>query len=254
MSKPSHDHIGAVASSGPFPASPLAFRFGLAAAIAVLSAVAGGQATAADCNGSPAPKADWQQCDKAMLMLEGSDLSGANLAEANFTSTDLRGSNLQAANLQKATLIMASLAGSKADKTNFTRVDAYRASFASVSAQGAVFTSAELQRVDFTGADLTGADFQKAELGRAEFSKAILAGTSFPRANLSRALLKEATFQGPIDLTGAFMFLTRIEGIDLTKATGLQQAQVDQACGDANTKLPAGLKAPAGWPCKFEFD
>ena len=149
---------------------------------------------------------------------------------------------------------MASLAGAKADKTNFTRVDAYRTSFAGVSAQGAVFTSAELQRADFTGANLTGADFQKAELGRVDFSKAILAGTSFPMANLSRALLQEATFQGPIDLTGAFMFLTRIEGIDLTKATGLQQTQVDLACGDANTKLPAGLKAPASWPCKFQFD
>ena len=73
-------------------------------------------------------------------------------------------------------------------------------------------------------------------------------------SHLSRALLQEATFQGPIDLTGAFMFLTRIEGIDLTKATGLQQTQADQACGDANTKLPDGLKVPATWPCKFQFD
>ena len=44
------------------------------------------------------------------------------------------------------------------------------------------------------------------------------------------------------------------KGLDLSKATGLQQMQIDLACGDAKTKLPAGLKAPATWPCKFEFD
>ena len=50
-------------------------------------------------------------------------------------------------------------------------------------------------------------------------------------------------------LTLAFMFLTRIEGLDLSAAWGLQQAQIDLACGDTSTKLPAGLSAPAHWPC-----
>ena len=106
----------------------------------------------------------------------------------------------------------------------------------------------------FSGANLTGADFQKAELGRVNFSKATITGTSFPMANLSRAELRGTTFEGPIDFTDAFLFLARLEGLDLSKATGLQQVQIDLACGDAKTKLPAGLKAPATWPCKFESD
>lgn len=213
-----------------------------------------GQALAASCGSEAAPGIDWSNCAKKMLLLAGSDLSGANLSDADFTSTDFRDTNLTGANLEKATLVRASLAGARADKASFTRIEAYRSSFAGVSAQGASFANAELERTDFTGANLTGADFQKAELGRAVFDKAVITGASFPTANLSRVEFRTATFEGPIDLTNSFLFLTRLEGVDLSQAKGLQQWQVDLACGDANTKLPSGVKAPATWPCKFEND
>lgn len=213
-----------------------------------------GQAWAANCGSDAAPGVDWSNCAKKMLLLAGSDLSGANLSDGDFTSTDFRDTNLAGANLEKATLVRASLAGAHADKAKFTRIEAYRSTFAGVSAQGASFANAELERTDFTGANLTGADFQKAELGRAVFDKAVITGASFPTANLSRVEFRTATFEGPVDLTNAFLFLTRLEGLDLSQAKGLQQWQVDLACGDASTKLPAGLKAPATWPCKFEND
>ena len=47
----------------------------------------------------------------------------------------------------------------------------------------------------------------------------------------------------PLVFDRAFMFLTRIEGLDLSVAQGLEQRQIDLACGDAKTKLPAELKA-----------
>jgi hypothetical protein len=50
------------------------------------------------------------------------------------------------------------------------------------------------------------------------------------------------------------MFVTRVEGLDLSTATGLTQAQVDVACGDDKTKLPAKLTVPKSWPCKFTND
>lgn len=211
-------------------------------------------AAAADCQNSPEAKIDWTECNKSLLMLGGSDLNGANLAGTDFTSTDLRDANLEGANLEKASLVRASLAGAKADKANFAKIEAYRTSFAGLSAQGASFAGAELQRADFTGANVTGADFQKAELGRVNFGKATITGTAFPMANLSRAEMRGTTFEGAIDFTDAFLFLARLEGLDLSKATGLQQMQIDLACGDAKTKLPTELKAPATWPCKFEDD
>ena len=148
----------------------------------------------------------------------------------------------------------ASLAGAAADKANFAKIEAYRTSFAGISAQGASFVGAEAPRADFSGANLTGADFGKAELGRADFRKATITGGNFPLANLSRADFQGAVFRGPLNFDRAFLFLTRIEGLDLSAAASLSQWQVDLACGDANTKLPKGLKAPKTWPCKFTND
>ncbi|APG84927.1 pentapeptide repeat-containing protein [Sinorhizobium americanum] len=226
--------------------------------IACLVAVAvsgfASSAAAADCKNLPGPETNWQECNKRQLMLGGSDLKSSNLVDTDFASTDLSGADLTAANLEKATLVRASLAGAKADKANFSRVEAYRGDFSGISAESALFVSSELQRADFTGAKLKGADFEKAELGRANFDKAVLTGTRFSVANLSRANLSGALFEGPLDFDRAFMFLTRIEGLDLAAAKGLTQDQVDLACGDAATKLPAGLRASAKWPCPPDDD
>jgi uncharacterized protein YjbI with pentapeptide repeats len=206
-------------------------------------------AMASDCGNMPSPGLDWSECTKKSLMLSSSELEGANLFGTDFSMTDLSGSNLTAANLEKAHLVRAWLAGARAEKANFARVEAYRSSFVNIVATGASFASAELQRADFSGAQLTGANFEKAELGRAHFKGAVLTGTRFSLANLSRADLSGTTFEGPLDFDQAFLFLTRIEGLDLSAATGLEQAQVDLACGDDKTKLPAGLTAPSSWPC-----
>ncbi|ANL27114.1 pentapeptide repeat-containing protein [Rhizobium phaseoli] len=209
---------------------------------------------AADCGSTASPKLDWQECSKKNLMLQGSDLEGANLFSTDFSLTDLSGGNFKSANLEKATLVRASLEGSHAEGANFAKVEAYRASFANIAAEGASFAGAELQRANFGGARLSGASFEKAELGRADFDKAVLTGVKFSFANLSRADLSNATFEGPVIFERAFMFLTRIEGLDLSAAAGLEQAQIDLACGDASTKLPSGLSAPATWPCPAEHE
>jgi hypothetical protein len=39
----------------------------------------------------------------------------------------------------------------------------------------------------------------------------------------------------------------RLEKVDLTRAWGLRQAQLDLAQGDAGTRLPPGLARPASW-------
>jgi len=69
----------------------------------------------------------------------------------------------------------------------------------------------------------------------ANFSGATFRGTDLSGANLAHANLDGA------DLTGAVMTITSIKGTDLTHARGLTQQQLDSACGDAETKVPAGL-------------
>jgi hypothetical protein len=50
-------------------------------------------------------------------------------------------------------------------------------------------------------------------------------------------------------MTGAYLFLTNLRGANLSRTTGLTQAQLDLACGTPETKLPAGLAPSKDWPC-----
>lgn len=224
-------------------------RLGIALALATLTPAG---ARAADCSATPRPGIDWSECTKRAIMLQGADFQGANLSGADLMLTDLSRTNMSAANLEKAALARAWLTGATAEKTNFNRIEGFRTGFDRVSAPGATFASAELQRASFKGAVLTGANFEKAELGRADFTGAVLTGARFPYANLSRADLSKASFDGGLDFSHAFLFLTRIEGLDLSTSTGLEQEQVDLACGNAQTKLPPGFTAPSDWPCPFD--
>jgi uncharacterized protein YjbI with pentapeptide repeats len=54
------------------------------------------------------------------------------------------------------------------------------------------------------------------------------------------------------DLGGAYLFRTRLDGVDLSRTKGLDQQQIGLACGTAETKLPAGLAKPASWPCDVD--
>lgn len=220
--------------------------------LAVALAFSAGTAAAADCRSAPAPGIDWRDCNKSNLILKDANLERASLVNTDFSETDLRGARLDSANLEKATLLRASLAGASAEEASFAKVEAYRSDLSGVSAENASFASAELQRSRFIDAGLKGADFQKAELGRADFSGSALADNSFALANLSRADFRDARMEGPVDFAGAFLFLTRFEGVDLGAATGLQQEQIDIACGNAATLLPRGLTAPRTWPCRFD--
>lgn len=230
------------------------FRGGLVlAAIAILAAVVGTrEAAAVDCRAYPTPGVDWSNCKKRLLMLDNSNFEGANLSGADFSMTDLSRTNIKQANFSKTMLVRASLAQSNAEGANFERAEGYRSNLSGISASGANFVSAEMQRSNFSDADLSNVDFTKAELGRAVFYKAKLANTRFALVNLSRSTFHNVAISGPVDFTNAFLFLTRIEGVDLSKATGLEQDQIALACGDDRTKLPEGLKTPPSWPCEEE--
>jgi uncharacterized protein YjbI with pentapeptide repeats len=69
-----------------------------------------------------------------------------------------------------------------------------------------------------------------------DFRNASFRGVDLSGANFSNADLAGA------DVTGAAMLTTAFDGTDLSRVKGLNQKQLDQACGDAATKVPAGLK------------
>jgi hypothetical protein len=67
-----------------------------------------------------------------------------------------------------------------------------------------------------------------------------LTGINLHGANLKGALLTKTNLNDA-NLRGANLTGTDLRGADLRGAKNLTQMQLDQACGDAHTKLPEGL-------------
>lgn len=202
----------------------------------------------ARCSDTPAPRVDWSKCDKTRKMMAGNDLTGAKMDWANLSATDLSGSNLSQAQMFRANLTRTSLRDANLQNADLTKVQGLRAIFDGVDAENANFSKSELNRSSFNGANLVGTNFAKAELSRVVLSNTKLANAMFQNANLSRTNLTGSTLDGA-DITGAYTYLMRIEGVDLSAVKGLTQAQLDIACGDAATRLPSGVSASTSWPC-----
>ena len=45
------------------------------------------------------------------------------------------------------------------------------------------------------------------------------------------------------------LYLSDLRGADLSAVKGLVSDQLENTCGDAGTRLPAGVTPPADWPC-----
>lgn len=205
----------------------------------------------AGCGDAPAAGVDWSKCEKRRLILRGRDLSKGVFQRTDFGRTDLADANLAGADLSEAIFERARLAGADLSGALLTKADGDRADFSKAILKGADLSKVEMSRTDFTGADLTGANLQKAELGRADLSDSKLDGADMTRAEIARAVFSGASLKGA-DMSGAYTYLTHFESTDLSVVKGLTQQQLDAACGDAETQLPAGLTPPDNWPCAAE--
>ncbi len=100
---------------------------------------------------------------------------------------------------------------------------------------GADLTNQCVKEGNLTGANFDGANLTLMCMSYANFTDASFRGTNLGGANLAHARLDGA------DLSGADLAIASVRGTDLRKARGLTQTQLDTACGDADTKAPAGL-------------
>ena len=223
-----------------------------AGAIAVAAFAGLATPAIAGCSDGPREGVDWSECRKRNLILQGTTLTDANLATTDLTSTDLRDANLDGVDMTKANLLKAHLDGSSLKGADMEKVVGYRSRFNDTDLTDADFEKAEMQRADFSGATLHNVNFDRSELSRVIFTGASLNNVDFDFAILARADFRDARLAGPVNLTSAYLFLTRFEGVDLTNATGLVQEQINLSCGDADTVLPEGLSQPSSWPCSEE--
>ncbi|MEY4555482.1 MAG: hypothetical protein RL093_601, partial [Pseudomonadota bacterium] len=125
--------------------------------------------------------------------LNGLDLSGRNLAEADFTGCALENAKLVGARMNGAVLFCADL-------------------------RGADFTGAQLVRADLRGACLRGASLMNADLTRADFREGVIA---VPHATKGLAAVRHETRQGIADgatFAGATLDGGHLDGITAMKA------------------------------------
>jgi len=139
-------------------------------------------------------------------------------------------------------LVFAATASAAAHAENPTHLVSLKQT---MTCAGCDLSGAHLRVARIAGADLAGADLSEADLISADLGRTDLTGANLANANLIRASLVGATLTGA-RFEGAILTRTHIEDTDLTGAVGLTQAQVRLACGNANTKLPAGLSVK---PC-----
>jgi uncharacterized protein YjbI with pentapeptide repeats len=104
--------------------------------------------------------------------------------------------------------------------------------------QGANLTNTCVKAHDLHGANFDGANAKLMCMSYANFRDASFVGTNLSGANLAHADLEGA------DFAHANLNITSFKGTDLRKAKGLTQKQLDKACGDKDTKAPAGLHVP----------
>jgi hypothetical protein len=102
-------------------------------------------------------------------------------------------------------------------------------------------SGANLSRANLSGgAKLSGAKLSGANLSGATLSDANLSGADLSGANLSVAILRGAFLSGA-DLSGAILRGAFLSDANLSGTENLTQTQLDEACGNSNTKLPEGL-------------
>lgn len=164
-----------------------------------------------------------------------SNLSGGKIYTTNLSDTHFRKAflvrvegdnvNFDKALMQDVTMVEAKFKRSDLRHTDMRRADLAGSEFIASDFKGADLTSASAQKVDFSGSHFIGARFDHANLQGAKLDGALLKHTQF-----GNAMLKEASFTG-----------ANLSDANLSQVRGLEQSQLNDACGNPATQLPFGL-------------
>lgn len=188
----------------------------------------------------------------------GKDLHGLRIKQSNLT-----GSLFNRANLSGGKILVSDLSGAHFKRAFLARVEGDGVLLQGANMSDATITESVIRNSYFNGATLTGADLARGTFSNSDFEEANLSnasalatdfsdsvfvnvkfdGANLTGANLANTKLSNATF-GMANLHGANLTGASMQGAKLTRVEGLQQAQLDLACGDHKTELPFGLSIP----------
>jgi uncharacterized protein YjbI with pentapeptide repeats len=124
----------------------------------------------------------------------------------------------------------------------------FQADFANLELKGRSFAHARLRQADMSTAVMNRTSFAGADLRDVNAYGAVFGGANFAGADLTNATFV-GTFLEGANFRGARLAGANFSGAEMGRATGLTQAQLNGACGDAATVAPRGLRiAPCARP------
>lgn len=120
----------------------------------------------------------------------------------------------------------------------------FQADFTNLEMRGRNFKGARLRQSNLSLATMNGSNFSGADLRDVDAFGGLFTGSNFAGANMANSSWV-GTYLGSSQFRGANLAGANFSGAEMDRASGLTQAQLDQACGDQATTLPAGLRVPA---------
>jgi uncharacterized protein YjbI with pentapeptide repeats len=120
----------------------------------------------------------------------------------------------------------------------------FQADFGGLTLKGKNFAGARLRQADLSAGIFNHTRFSHTDMRDVNGYGALFSGADLAGANLTHATFVGAYFEGA-NLAGAILDGANFSGAELNRARGLSQARLNHACGDASTKLPAGMTIPS---------
>ena len=120
----------------------------------------------------------------------------------------------------------------------------FQGDFSGLEKGGLNLAGARLRQADLSLSVMNRTRFTRADLRDVEAYGGVFSSSSFSGANLTNASFVGAYLEGS-NFSGATLAGTNFSGAQLARATGLTQAQLNRACGDASTTLPGRLTIPS---------
>jgi uncharacterized protein YjbI with pentapeptide repeats len=117
----------------------------------------------------------------------------------------------------------------------------FQADFGGARLEGRNFAGARLRQADLSASVMNHTNFAHGDLRDVNAYGAVFSSADFAGANLANASFVGAYLQGS-NFAGANLSGTNLSGAEMDHARGLTQHQLEGACGDEATTLPAGLR------------
>jgi len=120
----------------------------------------------------------------------------------------------------------------------------FQADFGNKVLKGRNLAGARLRQSDMSLSVLNHSDMSHADLRDVNGYGALFSSVNFAGADMTNSTFVGAFLEGA-NFRGARLAGANFAGAQMSKAVGLSQSQLNEACGDEKTTLPRGLHIPA---------